>query len=49
VVLGNETCKPELQIRRLHLESGRQIIWQESSQSPVVWQLHEVIGRLGVH
>jgi hypothetical protein len=32
-----------LQIRRLHLGSGRQIVWQVSSQSPVTVGLnHEV-------
>jgi hypothetical protein len=42
VAFGNTTYKLELQIRQLHQESGRQIIWQVSSQSPVVWLLHEV-------
>jgi hypothetical protein len=31
-----------LQIRQLHCESGRQIMWQVSSQSPVFWLRHEV-------
>jgi hypothetical protein len=31
---GNKTYKLELQIQKLHYESGRQIIWKVSSQSP---------------
>jgi hypothetical protein len=34
--------KAKLQIRQLHLESGRQIVLQVSSQSPVVGMRHEV-------
>jgi hypothetical protein len=30
------------QIRQLHLESGRQIVWYVSSKSPVVRLRHEV-------
>jgi hypothetical protein len=47
VVLGNELyeIKPQklrLQIRNIHCESGRQNIWQVSSQSPVVGLRHVV-------
>jgi hypothetical protein len=35
VASGNETYELELQIRQLHQE--RQIIWQVSPQSPLVW------------
>jgi hypothetical protein len=47
VAFGNETYelnlkKLELQIRQLHYESGRQVIVQVSSQSPVVWLLNVV-------
>jgi hypothetical protein len=35
--------KTKLKIRQLHLESGRQIVWQVSSQSTVVGLRHEVV------
>jgi hypothetical protein len=38
--LRTKPYKPELQTRQLQEESGRQIIWQVSPQSPVVWLLH---------
>jgi hypothetical protein len=32
----DRTLKAILQIKQLHLESGKQIVWQVPSQSPVV-------------
>jgi hypothetical protein len=46
VTCGKETYKLNLKDyttkRQLNLESGRQIIWHVSLQSPVIWLHHEV-------
>jgi hypothetical protein len=46
VAFGNKAYKLNLKTKitntRITLRIGRQIIWQMSSQSPLVWSLHEV-------